>query len=115
GAGVDWLIVLANERRLRELLACGAAALGAIVVSHVLRDPANVNLAEEWAFTGSSLITEHNLADAEAAYRRAIELDQDSALAWDGLGLALYNGGRLAEARTAFERSLALDSQSSRA
>lgn len=70
-----------------------AAIAATIVVSHTLSDPRNHNLAEEWAFTGSSLVTERNLSGAETAYRRALALDSNSALAWDGLGLVYYNSG----------------------
>jgi Flp pilus assembly protein TadD len=115
GAGADGAVRLAEARRTRQLLICCAIALTAVIVSHVLHDPSNVNVAEEWAFTGSSLITEHKLPDAEQAYRRALELEPQSALAWDGLGLTLYNAGRLDEARTALQRALAIDPQSARA
>jgi cytochrome c-type biogenesis protein CcmH/NrfG len=89
--------------------------LAATVVSHLLTDPRNLNVAEEWAFTGSSLISERNLAEAEAAYRRALELDPSSGLAWDGLGLAQYDAGRLGEARESLRRALARDPDNSRA
>jgi tetratricopeptide (TPR) repeat protein len=115
GVGVDALVRMAQRRQVRGLIVCGVVALGATAIGHVLNDPRNTNLAEEWAFTGSSLVTEHNLPEAEAAYRRAISLDPGSGLAWDGLGLALYDAGRLGEARQALERALALDPASSRA
>jgi tetratricopeptide (TPR) repeat protein len=78
-------------------------------------DPRNRNTAEEWAFTGSSLITERRLSDAESAYRQALALDPQLGFAWDGLGLALLNGGRTAEAREAFDRAIAADADSARA
>jgi len=89
--------------------------VAAIVSSHLLSDPRNLNVAEEWAFTGSSLITERNLQEAEAAYRRALALDPGSSLAWDGLGLAHYDAGRLREARESLARALALDPENGRA
>jgi Flp pilus assembly protein TadD len=85
------------------------------VISHVLSDPRNRNVAEEWAFTGSSLITEHNLPEAKAAYQRALALDAHSGLAADGLGLAYYDEGRLADARQWFNRALAIDPDNGRA
>jgi tetratricopeptide (TPR) repeat protein len=115
GVGVDAFASSATGGRRREMLAMAAACAAALAVSVVLSDPRNRNLAEEWAFTGSSLITERRLEDAEAAYRRALALDPQSGLAWDGLGLTLYDAGRLGEARPAFERALAIDADSSRA
>ncbi|PYQ85360.1 MAG: hypothetical protein DMG02_28320 [Acidobacteria bacterium] len=99
----------------RALAMQAAAGVAAIAFSRALNDPRNRNLAEEWAFTGSALITEHDLGGAEAAYRRALTLDPKSAFAWDGLGLALYDGGRLAEARDALSRALALNPNYARA
>ena len=99
----------------RALAMQAAAGVAAIAFSRALNDPRNRNLAEEWAFTGSALITEHDLGGAEAAYRRALTLDPKSGLAWDGLGLALYDGGRLAEARDALSRALALNPNHARA
>jgi tetratricopeptide (TPR) repeat protein len=91
------------------------ALVAAVLVSHVLSDPRNLNVAEEWALTGSSLVSERNLPAAEAAYRQAIALDASSGLAWDGLGLTLYNAGRLTEAREALTRALAIDPENARA
>jgi tetratricopeptide (TPR) repeat protein len=115
GAGLDVLGHNILVRRARSLVLYTLTAVTAICVSHLLNDPQNHNLAEEWAFTGSSLITEHNLAGADVAYRRALALDPDSGLAWDGLGLVNYNSGRLPEARDAFSRALAIDKGSARA
>jgi tetratricopeptide (TPR) repeat protein len=91
------------------------ALVAAVVVCHIVSDPRNLNAAEEWALTGSSLVTERNLPQAEAAYRKAIALDASSGLAWDGLGLTLYNAGRLTEAREAMTRALAIDRDNARA
>ena len=109
GVGVDRFASWRADWRVYATLAA------AVVASLLLSDPRHRNLAEEWALTGSALITEHNLADAEAAYRRALAIDAGSGLAWDGLGLALYDGGRLTDARAAFERALAIDADNARA
>jgi Flp pilus assembly protein TadD len=103
-----------GSRRYRALIPYVAVGAAAITISHLLHDPRNRNLAEEWALTGSSLITEHDLPGAEAAYRHALALDAGSGLAWDGLGLAEYDDGRLPEARTAFSRAVQLDPESAR-
>jgi tetratricopeptide (TPR) repeat protein len=87
------------------LMVCGMG----IVASHLLRDRSSENLAEEWALTGSALVSEHSLPEAEAAYGRALGANEKSALAWDGLGLALYDEHRWQDARAAFERASQLD------
>ena len=115
GAGLTALADGVAARRPRELATYGSVVLASVLVSHLLSDPRNRNLAEEWAFTGSSLVTEHNLAEAETAYRRALSLDPGSGFAWDGLGLVHYDAGRLADARPAFARAAALDPDSARA
>jgi tetratricopeptide (TPR) repeat protein len=115
GAGADAIISAAVARRWRELAGFAFVAVVAVAVSHTLSDRRNTNLAEEWALTGSSLVTEHRLDEAEAAYRHAVDLDPQSSLAWDGLGLTLYDAARLAEAMPAFERAIAIDRDNSHA
>ena len=113
--GLAAIVDAVSARRTRELGICAAVAIAAAAVSHLLSDPRNRNVAEEWAFTGSSLISERDLAGAEAAYRRALALDPESGLAWDGLGLAQYDAGRLREARESLTRALARDPDNGRA
>src|SRR5262249_2158882 len=113
--GVDAVLSAVSDRRMRTLGEYAAVGAVAIVAGHLRSDPRDLNTAEEWAFTGSSLVSEHRLPEAEAAYRRALGLDPQSGLAWDGLGLTLYDAGRLAEARTALERAQSLDRDSARA
>ena len=48
-------------------------------------------------------------AEAEAALERALELDPESAPAWETLALVALRGGRAAEARTRAERALELN------
>jgi Flp pilus assembly protein TadD len=115
GVGVVVVVDAVRTRGARALAMYAAAAVAAIAVSHILSDPRNRNLAEEWAFTGSALITEHDLAGAEDACRRAIALDPQSAFAWDALGLTLYDGGRFAEARDTLSHALALNPDNARA
>jgi Flp pilus assembly protein TadD len=114
GLGVAAVVEAIRERRERWLASTAVLVVLAVAVSHAFSGTESHIVAEEWAFTGASLITEHRLTEAEAAYRRALELDSHSALAWDGLGLALYNGGRWSEARTAVERAAALEPISAR-
>jgi cytochrome c-type biogenesis protein CcmH/NrfG len=114
GLGVVGILDAAIARRVNELVIFTVITLSAIGLSHALSDPRDRNLAEEWAFTGASLITERDLPEAERAYRRALALDPESGLAWDGLGLAQYNAGRLGEARESFRRAIARDPDSAR-
>ena len=114
GVGVVALIDAVSHRDRRQLATMIAAVAMAIVASHLLRDGSSTNLSEEWAFTGSALITEHRLPEAEAAYRRALAEDAKSGLAWDGLGLALLDAQRWSESRAALERALQLDPDSAR-
>jgi Flp pilus assembly protein TadD len=115
GVGVDAVLAAVADRRVRDLIAYAAAAVVGFAVSHAVHDARDTNVAEEWALTGSALITERKLTDAEAAYRRALELEPRLGLAWDGLGLVFYDAGRLADARPAFGRALEIDPDSARA
>jgi tetratricopeptide (TPR) repeat protein len=115
GAGLSAVATAVAKRRAKEAAGYAAAAVLAIEASQVVHDARNTNVAEEWALTGSALVTEHRLTDAEAAYRRALNLDPGLGLAWDGLGLTLYNSGRLSDAKPAFERALEIDPDNSRA
>jgi Flp pilus assembly protein TadD/4-amino-4-deoxy-L-arabinose transferase-like glycosyltransferase len=115
GAGLDGIATAVGARDVKRLIVCGAAAAAALVLSHLRDDPRNHNLAEEWSFTGSSLVTEHDLGGADAAYRQAIAIDSTSGLAWDGLGLVALDQGRLPAARDAFLRARSLDPDSARA
>jgi cytochrome c-type biogenesis protein CcmH/NrfG len=108
GVGIAACGEAASAHSLRRCLAFGAVALAAIVSGHLLTDRSSQDLAEEWAFTGSSFITEHRLSDADAAYRTALVLDPNSAFAWDGLGLTLLDGAQWDEARAAFTRAAKL-------
>jgi Flp pilus assembly protein TadD len=115
GVGLTAIADAAFARRTRELTMCAGIAVAAIVVSHLLTDPRNRNVAEEWAFTGGSLITERDQAGAEAAYRRATALDPESSLAWDGLGLAQYNANRLRNARQSLLKATARNPENAHA
>jgi tetratricopeptide (TPR) repeat protein len=57
---------------------------------------------------GTVLVRLDRWADAEAAYRAAIELTADDWLAWTGLGDVAFNQEQWEEARSRYEHALAL-------
>ena len=67
------------------------------------------NAPEMWVQYGHALKEAGNVAEAETAYRKSIDLDPDSADAHLHLGHALKLQGRIDEAVGAYFRSLALD------
>jgi hypothetical protein len=74
---------------------------------HALADMPNV--PEMWVQYGHALKESGNVAEAETAYRKSIDLDPDSADAHLQLGHALKLQGRIDEAVGAYFCSLALD------
>jgi tetratricopeptide (TPR) repeat protein len=108
GAGVAAVIAQARSRDYRR--AGGLAALVLVVwgLSEWRRDDAARNFAEEWAFTGLSLLQEGKFEDAETAYREAIS-HGESSFAWDGLGLVLQRRELRSSAREAFERAVRIN------
>jgi len=67
------------------------------------------NAPEMWVQYGHALKESGNVGEAEAAYRKSINLDPNSADAHLQLGYALKIQGRIDEAVSAYFRSLALD------
>jgi len=67
------------------------------------------NAPEMWVQYGHALKESGNVPEAEAAYRKSINLDPDSADAHLQLGHALKIQGRINEAVGTYFRSLALD------
>jgi Tetratricopeptide repeat len=115
-----------RRRNSRLLISCLAAltAIAAIAVGLAAVPPKNLTKAIE---TQRKLVVEHpedpavyndlgNLlmlvpkpADAEAAYRKAIELDPDKASALFNLGLLLQQQGQLREAEDLYQRTIKAD------
>jgi Flp pilus assembly protein TadD len=114
GVGAAALIDAVSQRDRRRFTTMALSAVAAVVVGHLFYDAPSANLSEEWSFTGSALITEHRLPEAEAAYRRALDADAQSGLAWDGLGLALFDERRWSDSRAALNRAVQLDPGSAR-
>lgn len=65
--------------------------------------------AEEATTRGNGLITQHRYEEALATFERALTLDSQSALAWNGKGDALNNLQHYDEALSAYEQALTLD------
>ena len=56
---------------------------------------------------GNALVALGRSSEAEAAFRRAAEMDPTFADAWFNLGVAVQTQGRLSDARAAYERAIA--------
>jgi tetratricopeptide (TPR) repeat protein len=114
GAALDWLVERLRERDWRRAGLWGAVVVLVLVGSHLRSHAPSRNLAEEWALTGSSLEREGSLDDAAGAYRRALDADPASGVAWSGLGRVALRRGDLEEAERAFRQSIAADPDFSR-
>jgi 4-amino-4-deoxy-L-arabinose transferase-like glycosyltransferase len=108
GAGLALLIERARAGDYKRAGIVVAIAAGVWGLSELRRHDDSRNFAEEWAFTGLSLLQERKFEEAEAAYRTAIGLDESS-FAWDGLGLVLQRRELRTSAREAFERAVQIN------
>lgn len=109
GAGVAVLVDIARKRDWRAVAVLVGLAVVISVLTHVRSDAASLNVGEEWAFTGLSLLQESELNEAEAAYRTAVELDPESSFAWDGLGLVLQQRAAAQPSVEAFAKAVAIN------
>jgi tetratricopeptide (TPR) repeat protein len=95
------------RRKLDSLLALNRHFEAALVVEKLLAlDPAN---GAYWGLLGKVRRQLKQGDQAEAAYRRAVELLPTSAPLWNKFGLLLRRQNHDAEALAAFERAIALD------
>lgn len=108
GAGVAAVIDRLRSRDVKQAVASIAVIVAVWGAAEIRRDDRSRNLAEEWSFTGLSLLQEGKLEEAEAAYRTAIGRDESS-FAWDGLGLVLQRRELRASAREALERAVRIN------
>jgi serine/threonine-protein kinase len=67
--------------------------------------------AAAWYNLGVFLWDQKQPAEAEAAFRKALQFDAQFAKAWHGLGIALWDQKRAAEAEAAFRKALQFDPQ----
>jgi tetratricopeptide (TPR) repeat protein len=107
-AGSGWM-VLANVFRARDYRRLGALAALATAVfalTHLRTDAATRNFAEEWSHTGLSLLRDGDSTGAEAAYRRALDIDPEWPQAWNGLALVYLERGDYKHTAEAAEAAL---------
>ncbi|MEK6373963.1 MAG: tetratricopeptide repeat protein [Acidobacteriota bacterium] len=93
----------------RKLAVAAIAGVIAALCTRIVTVPAAHNFAEEWALTAESLLRENQLAEAEAAARRATLIDPSNPSGWSSLGSILGASGRTAEAADAFRRTVTLN------
>jgi tetratricopeptide (TPR) repeat protein len=105
GVHSEW--TLARAHRWRE--AALPLALGAVctVVAFAKPHRPSLNFAEEYALTGSSLVSQHRLVEAASAYEKAIIASPERALGSNGLGVVALDQGRLEEAERRFREAIA--------
>lgn len=70
---------------------------------------ANINRAAALSTKAWRLWNQQRYAEAEEAFDKAVQLDPESANAWNGLGWSRFNQGGSAEAEEAFARCTKLD------
>jgi 4-amino-4-deoxy-L-arabinose transferase-like glycosyltransferase len=109
GGGLAATIAALRSRRWNRAATLAAVILVAWAATELRHDAASRNLSEEQALTGLSLLQEGHVAEAESAYRTAIETDGSSSFAWDGLGLVLLRRQLHNDARDAFDRAVQLN------
>src|SRR5204862_5733634 len=89
----------------RTLGKAGRAGEGEAILLDLARTQDNPEIQ---VYLGNALYAQNRLAEAEAAYRKALALRPDYAEAHWGLGATLYDRKRPAEAEAAFRKTLAL-------
>jgi tetratricopeptide (TPR) repeat protein len=100
---------VAVQQSRRKLALAAAAGVIAALCTRIVAVPAAHNFAEEWALTAESLLRENQLAEAETAARRAMEIDSSNPLGWSALGSILGASGQRAAAEDAFRRAVSLN------
>jgi tetratricopeptide (TPR) repeat protein len=70
---------------------------------------ADKRASEDLAADGWRLWRESKLAEAEEAFKRAVDKDPTSANAWNGLGWSQFNQGKALNAKVSFEKCLEIE------
>ncbi len=109
GVGVAAFLTALNDRRWRQLLTASSLAIAGAGLSLAIGHPPSRNFSEEWVFTGQSLVAEQRYAEAIEAYDRAIALDPENALAWNGAAIAEDRRGNRASASALVQKAAALN------
>jgi len=107
--GASGLTAALRLRKWREALTRCVILLLVFGFTRALKDRSSHNLAEEWYFTGNSLIGEQDLTGAEAAYRRALTESPAFAPALEGIGIVFVKRGDWEAATRSFESAVAAD------
>jgi 4-amino-4-deoxy-L-arabinose transferase-like glycosyltransferase len=108
GLGAARLAGLLRAARFRDAIVTAGVAAAALALSMVRDHPASHQFAEEWAWTGQSLLREGNPAAARDAFLRALEDDPRSSRALVGLaGLAMRAGDGAAAERLVARAAIA--------
>jgi len=104
--GLSGSVAFITSRSRGALIAVsGVTALTVIASNWPLLSPDLMRAITETNL-GSALMENNRLSDAEARYRRAIEIRPDYAPAYNNLGVALRAQGRLEEAIRTYENGL---------
>ncbi|MFZ0829351.1 MAG: protein kinase [Verrucomicrobiia bacterium] len=85
--------------------------LAAIAIPNFVRarQQAQQNAARQWTQEGWQLWQDHELDQAAAKFRQAVQLTPDKSDAWNGLGWATFNAGKSQEAEAAFLKAISQD------
>lgn len=114
-AGVGWGAEQIRRRERREIVAFVGVFVLALAAGHVWTHHPSHDLTEEWTLTGLSLERAGDVDGAERAYRTALELDPDSAAAWEGIAAVHALRGDWTGAERDLRKALALNPDYQRA
>jgi pentatricopeptide repeat protein len=107
--GTTLVAVLAGWLTLFTPPPAETAGSGAATQQTALDEDARIERAEEIAARGWELWQQRKMAEAAKQFEEAVELDPESANAWNGLGWARFNGGEGQSAVEAFEKCVELE------
>ena len=114
GAGVAAVLDRIRSRDWRGVGILAVIVAVTFAACNLRTDAASRNVAEEYAFTGLSLLQEGKIEEAETTSRAAIRMG-DSSFAWDALGMVLLRRQLRNDAREAFERAVYINEKNATA